>query len=259
MQIPLGIGLDRWGPRGVTSGLMLFGVVGSFVFAAAPSLGWLTIGRGLIGIGMASILMGSLKAFSEWYPPQQFATMSGLLVGIGSTGAFFAATPLGWLNGLVGWRAVFVAMGIVTLVVALVIARYAHSPPSAVNIDKRSAEAPPNGIALVLRDPRLWRVVPISLFMTGTVFAFQGLWAGPYLFDVYHLNQVEVGNVLLAIAVGGTLGAVSSGWLADRFDLVWMVVWAGRSLYCLSAYARLSAVIGGGHCRPLSVWFYQRL
>ena len=133
VQIPLGIGLDRWGARVVTSGMMLIGVVGSFIFAAAPSLLWLTIGRGLIGVGMACILMGALKAFSQWYPPQQFATMSGLLVGIGSTGAFFAATPMAWLNAQVGWRAVFACVGGLTLLIALIIAFFAHDPPSAVS------------------------------------------------------------------------------------------------------------------------------
>ena len=58
VQIPLGIGLDRWGPRWVTSSMMMIGGVGSLLFAVAPSLTWLTVGRGLIGIGMASILMG---------------------------------------------------------------------------------------------------------------------------------------------------------------------------------------------------------
>jgi MFS family permease len=221
MQIPLGIGLDRWGPRWVVSGLLLIGVAGSLLFAAAPSLPVLTLGRGLMGIGMASILMGSLKAFSQWYPPERFATMSGLLMGIGSLGAFFAATPLAWLNGQFGWRAVFVAMALVAFGVALMIAVYGRNPP--VEVDIPLSETRPGGVRQVLGDRRFWRIIPASLFVAGTGFAFQGLWAGPYLFDNYGLNQVEVGNTLSFIALGSTIGALSSGWLADRFDLVRMI------------------------------------
>lgn len=72
-QIPLGVGLDRWGPRWVTSGLMLFGALGSLIFALAPSLGALALGRALIGVGMAGVLMGSLKAFSRWLTYTRFS------------------------------------------------------------------------------------------------------------------------------------------------------------------------------------------
>ena len=223
-QIPLGIGLDRWGPRWVTPGLMLAGVLGCLIFASATSLSMLTIGRGLMGIGMASVLMGSLKAFSQWYPPERFATMAGLLVGIGSTGAFFAATPLAWLNGLFGWRAVFGAMGAVTLMIAGVIFVFGRNTPSGVDWPK--PEQGQGGIGQVLRDPRFWRIAPVALFLVGTGLGFQGLWAGPYLFDVYGLSQINGGNLLLLLAAGATSGAICSGWLADRFDLSRVVLLA---------------------------------
>ena len=107
IQLPLGIWLDRWGPRWVTPGLMLVGAAGSVIFALAPNFALLALGRALIGMGMAGILMGSLKIFSQWFPAHRFATMSGLLVGIGALGALAAATPLAWLNDAIGWRAVF--------------------------------------------------------------------------------------------------------------------------------------------------------
>ena len=230
-QIPLGIGLDRWGPRYVVSGLMLISVVGSLIFATAPSLLLLTIGRGLMGIGTAGILMGALKAFSQWYPPERFATMSGLLVGIGTLGTFFATTPLAWLNGQVGWRTVFMAMGMVTFGIALIIALFGRNTPP--GVERPQLETQPGSIVQVLQDRRFWRIALVGLFLAGTGSAFQGLWAGPYLFDIYGLNPIEVGNFLLLIAMGGTMGAISSGWLADRLDLLRMILLA-VTLFILS-------------------------
>ena len=221
-QIPLGIGLDRWGPRWVTPGLMLVGVAGSLTFAAAPSLAVLTIGRGMIGIGMAGILMGSLKAFSQWFPAERFATMSGLLVGIGSTGALFAATPMAFLTEQFGWRTVFVAMAGVTLAVAGVIMGFGRNTPPHVEWPK--PEKAQGGVTQVLRDSRYWRIAPVALFVSGTSLAFQGLWAGPYLFDIHRLNQIDGGNVLLLIAIGATIGFLTSGWLADKFELTTVVL-----------------------------------
>ncbi|MEM7112535.1 MAG: MFS transporter [Chloroflexota bacterium] len=231
VQIPLGIGLDRWGPRWVTPGLMFVGVIGSLVFSVATSFTVLTIGRGLIGIGMAGILMGSLKAFSQWFPPERFATMAGLLVGIGSTGAFFAATPLAWFNEQVGWRSVFVGMGIVTLAVALIIITFARNTPPGVAWPKPQKGR--GGVGQVLKDGRFWRIAPVSMFASGTTLAFQGLWAGPYLFDIHGLSQIDGGNILLWIAVGATLGFVSSGWIADRFGLP-RVVLIGTSSFVVA-------------------------
>ena len=71
------------------------------------------------------------------------------------------------------------------------------------------------------------------MLLAGTVFAYQGLWAGPYLFDVYGLSQIDVGNFLLLLAVGSTVGSVSSGWLGDRFNLV-RILWLGIIVFILS-------------------------
>lgn len=227
-QIPLGIGLDRWGPRWVTPGLMLVGVIGSVLFGMAPSFFWLSVGRGLIGIGMAGILMGSLKAFSQWFPPGRFATMSGLLVGIGSTGALFAATPLAWLNGQVGWRTVFLGMAAITLLVAIIIFIFGRNTPPGIEWPEPAKGQ--GGVGQAMRDPRFWRIAPVSMFASGTGLAFQGLWAGPYLFDVHNLTKIEGGNILLFIGVGATLGFITSGWVADRFNLT-KVVLAGTGLF----------------------------
>ena len=65
IQVPMGIWLDRWGPRWVTPGLMFVGALGSLVFALAPSFVPLAIGRALIGVGMAGVLMGSSSTSSR--------------------------------------------------------------------------------------------------------------------------------------------------------------------------------------------------
>jgi predicted MFS family arabinose efflux permease len=224
-QLPLGVGLDRFGPRWVTSGLMLVGAVGSLIFALAPSFGVLALGRALIGVGMAGVLMGSLKAFSQWFPPQRFATMSGLLVGIGSSGALIAATPLAWLNQEYGWRTVFVGGTIITTLIALMIMTWTrNTPPGVPWVGSTQAQG---GLRDVFRDPRFWRIAPLTFFLAGTLLAFQGLWAGPYLFDVLRLSEVAAGNVLLAMGIGATIGFASSGWLADRFGIARVVVVSG--------------------------------
>ncbi len=232
-QIPLGIGLDRWGPRWVTPGLMLVAVAGSVLFALAPSFGMLAIGRALIGTGMAGVLMGSLKAFSRWFPPNRFATVSGLLVGIGSSGALIAATPLAWLNDTVGWRAVFWAGALITVLIALAVMIWTRNAPpgSEETVSSQSG----GNLKVIFSDDRFWRIAPLNFFVAGSLLAFQGLWAGPYLFDVYRLDNIAAGNILLLLGVGATIGFAISGWLADRLGLT-QVILISSLIFLLSQF-----------------------
>ncbi|NOX60748.1 MAG: MFS transporter [Chloroflexi bacterium] len=234
MQLPLGVGLDRWGARWVTSGLMLVTVAGSLVFASAGGFGMLALGRALMGAGMAGVLMGSLKMFSQWFSSRRFATVSGLLVGIGSLGALGAATPLAWLNETVGWRAVFFFGGVATALLAAAIALWSRNAPPGAQWER--GEGSLTGLKDVFGNAQIWRILPLIFFFTGAFLGFQGLWGGPYLYDVLGLNQIQAGNALLGLGLAATVGFMVSGWLCDRFGLPRMVFLAA-ALFVLSQIA----------------------
>lgn len=217
MQLPIGVWLDRLGPRWVTPGLMWVGVVGSLVFGLAQSFPVLGLGRALIGVGMAGVLMGSLKIFSQWFPAQRFGTVSGLLVGIGSLGSLAAATPLAWLNAWLGWRVIFWLGALLTALVAMSIMIWARNAPPGTSLPSMPASGDRH--ANVFRDLRFWRMAPLSFYLAGALMGFQGLWAGPYLFHVLGLDPIQAGNVLLWMAVGLAVGFVVNGWLADRLGM----------------------------------------
>lgn len=236
VQIPLGILLDRNGPRWVTPALMLCGALGSLIFAFAPTFPVLALGRALIGVGMAGILMGALKAFGQWYPVHRYSTLSGLMTGLGSSGAILAATPLAWLNGLIGWRGVFVWGALVVVLVAAAIVLFTRNTPP----NRTWPQPPPGnvwaGLRAVFMDGRFWRVAPLIFFTNGTILSFQGLWAGPYLYDIFQVDKVAAGNVLFLLSLGVTLGFLTSGWLADKFGLAQVVV-AGTVVFVITQAA----------------------
>jgi MFS family permease len=195
-QIPLGIGLDRWGPRWVTPGLMLVGGGRQPDLCGGPHV-WAA------GAGACSDWRGhggcpdGLKAFSQWFPPHRFATVSALLVGIGASGALVAASPLAWLNRVIGWRAVFVTGAVVTAAIAPAIMAWTRNTPPEVPWKPGAPDL--RGLRRVFSDGRFWRIAPLNFFMTGSLLAFQGLWAGPYLFDVLGLSEIAAGNILLLL------------------------------------------------------------
>ena len=217
IQLPIGAGLDRYGARWVTPLLMLASVAGCLIFAAAQTFWVLALGRALIGIGMAGVLMGTYKAFGAWYPATRIATVAGLMVGIGALGGPFAATPLAWLNAAFGWRAIF---GWGALVIALsalgLMLGVRNTPPGVL---WHAGGAAGTGFGYVFRDTRFWRIALVNFFHVGILLAVQGLWGGPYLLDVVGLSQLAVGNLLLAMGAGVVLGFFVCGWLADRYGM----------------------------------------
>src|SRR5207249_10470930 len=72
-QIPMGVLLDRYGPRRVDATLLLVATAGAFAFARAPSFGFLILGRALVGLGVSVCLMSSFQAFALWYPKERLA------------------------------------------------------------------------------------------------------------------------------------------------------------------------------------------
>jgi len=214
-QLPLGAALDRWGPRLVTPSLLLVGAAGSLLFALGESYLVLSVARALLGVGFAGVLMGAMKAFSSWFPSARFATVSGVLVGIGSSGALLAGTPLAWLAGELGWRAVFLwGAAIVALAAVVIVVGGRNAPP---NIAWRARGAAGAGIDTIVRDHRFWRIAFLNLATVGATFAVQGLWGGPYLTDLYAFSDLQVGNALVALGIGVVAGNLACGWLADGF------------------------------------------
>jgi predicted MFS family arabinose efflux permease len=143
------------------------------------------------------------------------ATIAGFMVGISSMGSLFAATPLVWLNETIGWRAIFMwCAPVVALSAGSIMLWVRNTPPGGA---WHIAPTTGTGFRRIFADLCFWRIAMVQFFLLGTVQAVQGLWAGPYLFDVLGLPKLTAGNLLLCMGVGVVAGYFTSGWLVDRF------------------------------------------
>ena len=109
-QLPLGPILDRYGPRRVIFTLGLLTAIGAVLLAGAQGYAGALAGRALIGLGTACVLMGSLKTYTAWFEPRQFATLAGAQIALGNFGNLLATSPLSWAASNFGWRSTFMAV-----------------------------------------------------------------------------------------------------------------------------------------------------
>lgn len=249
-QVPLGVALDRYGARRVVPTLMAVAVLGAVAFALGRDVATLTAARALMGLGTAGILMGGLKALSGGLSPRRFASVSGALVAVGSSGGLLAATPLALAADAFGWRATFLGAAGALASAAVLVAvggRAAPVPTPA------HAEGPDGGFEALFTSPTFLRASFLGLATTGVAFAYQGLWAGPYLTEAIGLARVPTGNVLLAFAVGASAGYLVLGALAERVGVGRVAGLAGAVFTATQLALAFAPAAGGGRLAALFV------
>src|SRR6266481_4020889 len=209
-QIPIGILLDRYGPRRVQSVLLLVAALGSTLFAVSDHFWMLLVGRALIGLGVASAMTAGLKALVLWFPGDRVPLLNGLMVMLGALGAVTATLPADLLLDWIGWRELFGLFAVLTaasaVLIYLIVPEATPAATGAISV----------GLRKVYADPRFWRLAPLSASCIGTAWALQGLWAAQWLKDVEGLDRAGVVFHLFAMAVALSLGAVLLGVAADR-------------------------------------------
>ena len=239
LQIPLGPMLDRISPRMIITSFPLIGGLGAFLFGIGLSFTTVLIGRILIGVGMACVLMGAMKVFILRFPPEKFATLAGLLVSVGTFGSIAAASPLAYLASTIGWRTTFILSGGITTLLAF-LAFWVLGGEKRGNEDLLPSSSDQGigvfeSMRLILSSLTFWQLGAVAFFRYGTIVGLQGLWLGPYLMDIKGYSPVRTGNVLILMAVGSILGGPIAGRLSDRtFASSKGVTLWGLSLYALS-------------------------
>src|SRR2546421_2126044 len=120
-QLPLGVLLDRYGPRRVVAALLCSAAAGALVFGLARDMATLSVGRALIGLGVSAGLMGAIKAFTLWFPLSRLATLNGLYLGVGGLGSLAATAPAEIVADALGWRGMFFVLSALSLGAALLV------------------------------------------------------------------------------------------------------------------------------------------
>jgi sugar phosphate permease len=241
-QIPISLLLDKVGPRRLMTGLTLLGILGAIIFSLADSLSLGLIGRILLGVGMACNLMGTFKLLTEWFEPLIFATLSGLVVSIGTLGNILATTPLVVLVEQIGWRQSFQLIAAINLGLALTLYIVVRDKPPHTISNSSSLEPSISfkqaflNLAMLLKDRDYWIISVTSFVRYGTFAAFQALWAGPFLREVMGYSAVKAGNLILLMTAGMIIGSPFWGAVSDRIFKTrkWIIV------FCLGILAGIA-------------------
>ncbi len=247
-QPPLGILLDRFGPRRVEAVLLLAAAAGALVVARAEGASALIAGRVLVGFGVAACLMAALKANILWFPRHRLALVNGIVLSAGGLGAAAAAAPIQAALAVTDWRGVHALLSGLTVTAAawLFLAvperRDLPHPSAGTSLADQMRE-----IAVIVASPLFRRVAPAATVAMGAFMAVQGLWAGPWLRDVAGLDADRAATALTVMAAAMAAGFLLTGAIAERLSRLGVppirVAAAGMATFCLAGLAMALGVI----------------
>ena len=255
MQIPSGVMADRFGARAASTVFLLIASIGSLVTCVGTEFWMIVLGKVMIAAGMAVVYVPLMKLVSVWFPKSDFAVLSGVVIAVGNVGAIAATGPLELMAQALGWREVFLVLGVITLVLAVLCATVIRNHPKdrglpsveAVElsehgtavVESSAARIPVmKGLRIVLSGGRKFWTCALAYFLVyGSIMTFQGTWAVTYFNNVYDfvlsaswmVTALGVGKILSTLAIGGmtSRGIIRSKRKAMIYGTsVFTVLWA---------------------------------
>ncbi len=226
-QLPAGILADKWGIRNTMSVFVLLAGLGAILFGMSQTFNTALVARFLVGLGVGFVYVPAMRFLADWFKKDEFATYSGVLLAVGNAGSLASSAPLVALMAVIGWRSSMTSVGIASLVVAVLLYLFLRNKPEDVGGASiaeiqgiTGGNAAPLGIveslAILCKSYTFWTVAVMFFVLYGTIMGFQGLWAGPYLMNVYGMTKAASGSVLMMIPLGMIFGCPIAGVIADK-------------------------------------------
>ncbi len=254
-QLPLGVLLDRFGPRKVEAVLLIFASLGAFIFAQAESLAGLVLGRAFIGFGVSACLMAAFKAYTLWFSREKWPMINGFQMAAGGLGALAATSPVEAVMQFTDWRGVFMGIALLTFLTAIAVILVV--PEKSIVSSGETLQNQLRGIREVFTSRKFWRTAPLTTMSQAAFLAIQGLWAGPWLTHVAKFDRSEVAGILFWVAVAMIAGFITLGtitqWLNRQGVSVATTAVIGMTLFM---FVQLLLIFGPiGWCFPLWLAF----
>jgi MFS family permease len=212
MQIPVGVLLDRFGPRRLMTLAALVCAGGCVLLATSSALAAASAGRFLIGASAAFSLVGSMAVAGQWFHANRFALLSGLSMAMGMAGGVFGQAPLRLAVEASDWRSTTLALAAGG--VALAVAAWATVRDRWRGSGGLGQAL--SGLGAVLANRQAWLVALVGLGTSAPLLAFASLWGVPFLETAYRLPRAQAATLTSLIFVGWGVGAPAIGWLSDR-------------------------------------------
>lgn len=215
-QFFVGLLLDKYSPRLLTTIAILCCSIASVIFSLANSLWVAEMARMFIGIGSAFATISYMKLAAIWFPPRQFGFVGGLLSTAAMFGALCGEAPLAFLVQNIGWRDSLMYCGCFGIFFACLFYLLIRDNNQSILQPLQPYNITLKDVLKVLKNKKNWMLSLYSGFSFAPVSVFGGLWGNPFLQEAYQLSKTQAATLVSLVFVGMSIGGPILGCLADR-------------------------------------------
>lgn len=215
MQLFVGVLLDRYGARCLTTLAILCCALGIFFFSQTHILLHLQLSRALMGVGVAFATVAYMKLALSWFPPERYAFVTGLLATAAMTGAVFGQAPLAFAINAFGWRESLMVVGLAGFALTIAFGLMVRDKKHVGSTHKKHLSF--QDVLTVFKSKQNWLLTLYSGLAFSPVAIFGGLWGNPFVQQAYHLSKTETASLISLVFIGLGIGSPIIGLISDRF------------------------------------------
>ncbi len=236
MQVPVGILMDRYGPRRLLSLACLCCTLGSFMFSYSSSLSIAGTGRFLVGFGSAFAFVGVLSLAVHWLPRRYFSLVAGLMTTLGMLGLVYGEVKITDMAATMGLNYVLMSMVVIGILLTSLIFLVVRDGPGGSAIKTQTLRDFYRNIGRVMVSPQIWLIAFVGASLYTSLSVFGELWGNAYLVQAHHLTKMQAAKTISALFIGWAVGAPLAGYFSDKTGrrVLPLVTGAFLSLVCIS-------------------------
>ncbi|MCD6045704.1 MAG: yjjL [Gammaproteobacteria bacterium] len=226
MQLPVGMLMDRYGPRRLLTLACLACALGTYIFASTTRWEVALFARFLVGFGSAFAFVGVLKLATIWLPSNKFGLVAGMASSFGTlVGAFLGELVLEHLVNILHWRPTLFISAFAGVILAVTMVLVIRDKPkdSSRNYSSDALEQQPKTMAevikhslVLLKNKFIWLNGLIGCLLYLPASGFAENWEKPYLMVAHGFTSQQAANAVSAVFLGFTLGGILFGYVSDK-------------------------------------------
>ncbi len=236
VQLPLGLAMDKLGPRRIITIAILLCAVACYTFSQTTNVMLAGVSRIAMGVGAASGFMGALKLGSLWLPARKMGIVTAITMVFGTLGASLGGAPLKMFTNIIGWKQVYVIFSLIGVCLAII--TYFIVRDKRVEGEFRENRRKKDGISIfsgllkVMKTPQTWLVATFGALMYMPITVMGIAWGIPFLKKVYNISEMKAAPIAASMFIGAALGSPIFAVMSDYFKSRKLPMLVGGILCC---------------------------
>lgn len=233
MQLPVGMLMDRYGPRRLLTFACLSCTIGSFFYTYTDNIYLAACGRFLVGFGSSFAFVGVLSLTTNWLPRRLFSFVVGLITTMGMLGLVYGEIKISHWSTTLGWEYVLYLMIFLGAGLTVLISLLVRDGPKGHKPDVQPWPRFFYQVYKVVASHEVWIIGIVGACLYTSLSVFGEMWGKTYLIQAHQLTNIQAAKTVSSVFFGWAVGAPLAGFFSDNSGRRVMPLAMGAIVACI--------------------------